>query len=147
LIFDRAPKIEKMKTLALIAILVSAIIVPANISGQKSVKTQNSRENVLILTDQNFAKTIKSGLVMVDFWATWCGPCRIFAPRLEEIALEMGKKVVAGKLDTDRNQVTSMKYNIRYLPTIILFKNGTEVKRFVGLQEKETIVNAINELQ
>jgi thioredoxin 1 len=141
------PKIEKMKTLALIAILVSAIIIPANISGQKSVKTQNSKENVLILTDQNFAKTIKSGIVMVDFWATWCGPCRIFAPRLEEIALEMGKKVVAGKLDTDRNQLTSIKYNIKYLPTIILFKNGTEVKRFVGLQEKETIVNAINELQ
>jgi thioredoxin 1 len=66
---------------------------------------------------------------------------------LEEIALEMGKKVVAGKLDTDRNQITSVKYNIKYLPTIIIFKNGTEVKRFVGLQEKETIVNAINEIQ
>ena len=108
------PKSKKMRTIALIAILVSTLIVPANISGQKSTKTQNSRENVLILTDQNFAKTIKSGIVLVDFYATWCGPCKIFAPRLEEIALEMGKKLVAGKMDTDRNQVTSLKYNIKY---------------------------------
>jgi thioredoxin 1 len=136
-----------MKSYALLAILLFTIILPANISGQKSVSTQNSKENVLILTDQNFAKVVKSGVVLVDFWATWCGPCRIFAPRLEEIALEMGKKVVAGKLDTDRNQITSAKYNIRYLPTIILFKEGVEIKRFVGLQEKETIVNAINEIQ
>jgi thioredoxin 1 len=136
-----------MKTIALILLLLIKLILPINISGQKSVSTQNSKDNVLILTDQNFAKTIKSGIVLVDFWATWCGPCRIFAPRLEEIALEMGKKVIAGKLDTDRNQITSLKYNIKYLPTIILFKNGIEVKRFVGLQEKETIVDAINEIQ
>jgi thioredoxin 1 len=136
-----------MKTIALISLLLITLILPINISGQKSVNTQNSKDNVLILTDQNFAKTIKNGIVLVDFWATWCGPCRIFAPRLEEIALEMGKKVVAGKLDTDRNQITSLKYNIKYLPTIILFKNGIEVKRFVGLQEKETIANAINEIQ
>jgi thioredoxin 1 len=136
-----------MKTFALLSLILTTLILPVNISGQKSVSPQNSRDNVLILTDQNFAKTLKNGIVLVDFYATWCGPCKIFAPRLEEIALEMGKKVVAGKLDTDRNLVTSTKYNIKYLPTIILFKNGTEVKRFVGLQEKETIVNAINELQ
>jgi thioredoxin 1 len=136
-----------MKKYLLLAIMLITVMLPVNISGQKSIYTQNSRENVLILTDQNFAKEVKSGIVLVDFWATWCGPCRIFAPRLEEIAIEMGKKVVAGKLDTDRNQITSVKYNIKYLPTIILFKNGIEVKRFVGLQEKETLVNAINEIQ
>lgn len=135
-----------MKTLALISLLLTTVILPVNISGQKSIKPQNSRDNVLILTDQNFEKTIKSGIVVVDFYATWCGPCKIFAPRLEEIAMEMGKKIVAGKMDTDRNQVTSLKYNIRYLPTIIIYKNGTVMQRFVGLQEKETIVNAINEL-
>jgi len=136
-----------MRTFALLALLIISVMVPVGISGQKQVATQNSKDNVLILTDQNFAKTIKSGIVLVDFYATWCGPCKIFAPRLEEIALEMGKKVVAGKLDTDRSQVTSVKYNIKYLPTIILFKDGIEVKRFVGLQEKETVVNAINEIQ
>jgi len=128
-------------------LLTVSILLPVNMSGQRSDKSQNSKDNVYILTDQNFSKTIKSGIVLVDFYATWCGPCKIFAPRLEEIALEMGNKVVAGKLDTDRSKVTSVKYNIRYLPTIILFKNGTEVQRFVGLQEKETIVNAINLLQ
>jgi thioredoxin 1 len=134
-----------MKTLALISLLLSTVILPVNISGQKSTQPQNSKDNVYTLTDQNFAKTIKSGVVVVDFWATWCGPCKIFAPRLEEIALDMGKKIMVGKLDTDRNQVTSMKYNIKYLPTIIIFKNGTEVKRLIGLQEKETVVTAINE--
>ena len=136
-----------MKTFALALILLTTVVIPANISGQKAVVNQNSKENVLILTDQNFDKTIKSGLVIVDFYATWCGPCKIFAPRLEEIAFEMGKKIVAGKLDTDKNSVTATKYGIRYLPTIILFKDGVPVRRFVGLQEKDTIVNAINMAQ
>jgi len=140
-------KFINMKTFALSLIILLSVVIPANISGQKSVNPQNSKENVLILTDQNFDKTIKSGIVIVDFYATWCGPCKIFGPRLEEIALEMGKKVVACKLDTDKNHVTATKYSIRYLPTIILFKNGVPVKRYVGLQEKDTIVNAINAIQ
>jgi thioredoxin 1 len=135
-----------MRTFTLLTILISAVILPVSISGQKSENTQTSRDNVLILTDQNFLKTIKTGIVVVDFYASWCGPCKIFAPRLEEIAIEMGGKIKACKLDTDRNQLTSVKYNIKYLPTIIIFKNGNPEKRFVGLQEKATIVNAINEL-
>jgi thioredoxin 1 len=136
-----------MKIITFLVLLSGSILLPVNMSGQRFDKSQDSKDNVYILTDQNFSKTIKSGIVLVDFYATWCGPCKIFAPRLDEIALEMGNKVVAGKLDTDRSRITAQKYNIRYLPTIILFKNGTEVQRFIGLQEKETIVNAINLLQ
>lgn len=139
-------KNKKMKTIVLIALFATTVILPVNISGHKTDNLQNSKDNVYILTDENFSKSIKSGIVLVDFWATWCGPCKILGPIIDDIALDMGKKVKIGKLDTDRNRLTSLKYDIKYLPTLIIFKNGTPEKRIVGLQSKETIVNAINEM-
>jgi thioredoxin 1 len=129
----------------LFAILLFAL--PANISGNKNHSSQNISNNVYILTDDNFDKTIKEGVVLVDFWATWCGPCRILSPIVEEIASETGKKAKIAKMDVDKNKITSYKYNIQYLPTVIIFKDGVSKYRFVGLQTKETLVNAINLLQ
>lgn len=119
---------------------------PLNINGIKPDPEQNMVNNVMILTDKNFSQSIKHGIVMVDFYADWCGPCKILAPIIEEIALEMNKKVKVGKLDTDKNRLTSVKYNIKLLPTVMIFKNGEPVKKLVGLQNKEYYVDVINNL-
>ncbi|HNW70337.1 MAG TPA: thioredoxin [Bacteroidales bacterium] len=136
-----------MKNLLYFLFAIILFALPANISGNKSQGSQNISNNVYILTDENFDKTIKEGVVLVDFWATWCGPCRILSPIIEEIASETGKKAKIAKMDVDKNKITSFKYNIQYLPTVIIFKNGVPEYRYVGLQDKETLVNAINLLQ
>ncbi|MCK9613214.1 MAG: thioredoxin [Bacteroidales bacterium] len=128
-------------------LLLSFILSPLTISSGINNDNQNVVNNVLILNDDNFEKTIKNGIVLVDFWAVWCGPCRLMAPILEEIALEMKGKAVIGKLDTDKNLITSLKYNIKYLPTVIIFKNGNPEYLYTGVQSKETLVTAINLLQ
>lgn len=90
---------------------------------------------VLEITDQNFSDEIvgADGLSMVDFWATWCGPCRIVAPIVKELADEYSDKgVVVGKLDVDANPQTAAQFGVRSIPTILFFKNGEMVDRVIG---------------
>src|SRR3989344_4083849 len=77
--------------------------------------------------------------------ADWCGPCKLIAPLLDEVASEMEGKLAIGKLDVDANSKTAMKFGVMSIPTMIIFKNGTEVKRMVGYQDKATLVKNINE--
>jgi thioredoxin 1 len=135
-----------MKNLANFLFIALLFAIPANISGHKNTESQNISNNVLILTDKNFDKTIKKGIVLVDFWATWCGPCRIMSPIIEEIASEIGNIAKIAKMDTDKNKLTSYKYEIEYLPTIIIFKDGVPSQRFVGTQSKETLEEAIYDM-
>lgn len=81
--------------------------------------------------------------VLVDFWAEWCGPCKSLAPKLEEIAGEMGNKVKIVKLDIDSNREITEKFGVRGIPTMILFKGGQQVNHMVGNRSKEEIVNFI----
>ncbi|QDU72533.1 thioredoxin [Mucisphaera calidilacus] len=95
-------------------------------------------EAVLELTDANFDTEVVNSdqPVLVDFWAEWCQPCRMLGPTIDELATEYQGKVKVGKVDTDNNRDTAVKYGIQSIPTVMLFQNGEVVKKFVGLQPK-----------
>ncbi|MCS7115478.1 MAG: thioredoxin [Nitrososphaerota archaeon] len=95
---------------------------------------------VVHVTDSNFNEVVsKNQLVLVDFWAEWCMPCRMLAPVIEDLAKEYSGKVLVGKLDVDENPATASKFNVFSIPTLILMKNGVEVERIVGYVPKSQI--------
>ncbi|MCT1903405.1 thioredoxin [Oceanobacillus sojae] len=96
------------------------------------------------VTDQNFTEETAEGLVLVDFWAPWCGPCKMIAPVLEEIDGEMEEKVQIVKLDVDENQETAGKFGVMSIPTLLLFKDGEVVDQVIGFQPKEALTDIIN---
>ena len=98
------------------------------------------------VSDGTFDETVlrASEPVLVDFWAEWCGPCKMIAPYLDDLAAEMQGKVTVAKLNIDENPQTPMKYGVRGIPTLILFKNGSEADRTVGLTSKDKIARMID---
>ncbi len=100
------------------------------------------------LTDQNFEEqALKATLpVLVDFYADWCGPCKMIAPIVEELAKTYEGKLVVGRLDVDANQQTAAKYGVMSIPTLIVFKGGKIVKQIVGYQGKEALVKEVSAL-
>ena len=99
------------------------------------------------LTDSNFQEALRQNpLLAVDFWAAWCGPCRMIAPVIEELTKEYAGSVVFGKLNTDENRATSMRYGIMSIPTLLLFKSGKEVDRIVGAVPKQAIKDRLERI-
>lgn len=96
------------------------------------------------VTDQTFVTETSEGLVLADFWAPWCGPCKMIAPVLEEIDGELDGKVKIVKLDVDENQETAVKFGVMSIPTLVLFKDGEVVDKVIGFQPKEALVNLIS---
>lgn len=102
--------------------------------------------NVLEITDSNFESEVLSSNVpvLVDFWAAWCAPCRMLAPTVEAIAKDYDGKARVGKLNVDENNEISAKYGIKGIPTLILFKGGTEQERVVGATTKDNIARMLD---
>src|SRR5258708_6608567 len=102
----------------------------------------------IIFTDQNFdQEVLKNSLpVLIDFWAPWCGPCRIVSPIVDELASEYKGKVKVGKLNVDENVEIASKYGIMSIPSLLIFKNGVPLKTMVGAQGKENIKKGIDEV-
>lgn len=94
-------------------------------------------------TYQTFAAETNEGVVLVDFWAPWCGPCKMIAPVLEELDTEIGGKAKIVKVDVDNNQETAAKFGIMSIPTLIVLKNGEVVDKTVGFQPKEALAQLI----
>ena len=104
--------------------------------------------NTVEVTDQDFGQEIEQhkGLAMVDFWATWCGPCQIIAPVVEQLAQDYDGKLKVRKLDVDNNQQTAMRFNVRSIPSILFFKDGKHVDTVVGAVPKAYLVEKIEGL-
>jgi len=106
----------------------------------KNIPLVNDHEKILTLTDKNFQNQTKNKVVLVDFWAAWCGPCRMMAPVLNDLAGELKGNSYVGKVNVEQYQSLAQKFKVRGIPTMVLFKNGTEVKRFVGVKSKEFLI-------
>ncbi|MEA1875217.1 MAG: thioredoxin [Bacteroidota bacterium] len=109
----------------------------------KNVKDVSPSKKIKILTKKNYKTGIKKGLVLVDFWAPWCAPCKIIAPTLNEIAEEKSDEVTIAKVNVDQYKQVAQKFKIRNIPTLVLFKDGREVKRIMGVKSKRALLKEI----
>ncbi len=127
---------------------VAAVFYGCNEPSNQYIETEIPEEHkaaVLTLTKENFAEYVKAdgGIVMVDFWASWCGPCRKVAPTVAKIAAEKKGEITVGKVDTDKNAELSGRYSIEFLPTVVIYKDGREIERLVGVQPESAYLEAL----
>ena len=109
----------------------------------KNTPMVEDHDQILTLTDKNFANQTKNKVVLVDFWAAWCAPCRMMAPVLNEMAGELGGNKRIGKINVEEYQSLAQQFKVRGIPTMILFKDGKEVNRFVGVKSKDFLMKQI----
>lgn len=130
--------------IAVVVIAVVAVLIMRSYNKMKNTPAVADSELIEHLTAQNFAHKTKSGVVLVDFWADWCMPCRMMAPILNEVAEATEGSATIYKLNVDEQQQVAAKYGIRNIPTMILFKDGKEVERIIGVKPKDSIISSIN---
>ena len=102
--------------------------------------------SVLKINEQNFENEVLKSeeMVLIDFYADWCGPCKMMSPIIDSIAEELGEKVKVGKINIDENQELAVKYQVMSIPTIMIFNNGTILKSFIGVTDKQEILDCLN---
>ena len=133
--------------IALVVIAVVAILLVRSYNKMKNAPAVADSELIEHLTAQNFAHKTKNGVVLVDFWADWCMPCKMMAPILNEVAEATDGTATIYKLNVDEQQQVAAQYGIRSIPTMILFKDGKEVERIVGVKSKEAVIASIKKVQ
>ena len=132
-------------TLIVIGVVVVAVFIFRTIAMAKMKNTPMvaDHEKVLTLTEQNFQQQTKNKVVLIDFWASWCAPCRMMAPVLNDVATELKGNSHVGKVDIQQYQSLANQFKVRSIPTLILLKNGIEINRFVGIKSKEFLLKEI----
>lgn len=126
-----------------LVIVLFIILVYSAKAKMKKIPLVDDNEKIIILNDKNFEHQTKNKVVLVDFWANWCAPCRMMAPVLNEVAGELTGNKHIGKINIEEFQNLAAKFKVRSIPTLILFKNGVEVTRFVGVKNKEFLIKQI----
>lgn len=126
--------------LAVVGLLV--VLITVNYFRMKNVKPVETSKKIVMLGNKNFKLALKKEVLLVDFWAPWCGPCKMVAPTLNEIA-ETEEDIIIGKVNVDNNQDLAKKYKVRNIPTMVIFKNGVEVGRIVGVKTKKAILTQV----
>lgn len=135
-----------MQTILIVLAIIIIVLLLTLLYARNKMKNMPlvaDNEKVLTLTDKNFNQLTKDKLVLIDFWAEWCAPCRMMAPILNNLASELPDGKHVGKLNIENYQSMAQRFNVRSIPTLILFKNGKEVERFVGIKTKDFLLKAM----
>lgn len=133
-----------MKKILITLSLMAGIIVSTTVLANKQTTTENK---IIHLSDSDFASGVSEGITIVDFWATWCYPCKIQGSILDNMVPELEEGVKIAKLDVDKNPVTANMYQVRSIPTMFIFKDGVLIRKMVGVQQKEYLLKEIKALQ
>ena len=136
-------------TMIIIGLFIAAFVIILFVAKakMKNIPLVADHKKILTLTDKNFTQQTKNKLVLVDFWAEWCAPCRMMAPILNDVATELSGSSHVGKVNIEQYKSLAQNYKVRSIPTLILFKNGKEINRFVGIKNKEFILKEISKVQ
>ena len=126
--------------LAFLAALVG--LITFNFYRMKNMKPVTDSDKIKVLGNKNFKPVIRRGITLVDFWAPWCGPCKMVAPILNDLA-ETEERVTVAKVNVDQQQQLAQKYKVRNIPTLIMFRDGREVRRYVGVKPKKFLEKEI----
>ncbi len=126
--------------IAFLALLVG--LITFNYFKMKNTPPVTDSKKIKILGNKNFKMVIRNGIVLVDFWAPWCGPCKMVAPVLNDMA-ETEENITIAKVNVDQQQPLAQKFRVRNIPTLIMFKDGVEVRRFVGVKTKRFLMKEV----
>jgi len=138
-----------METFLIIISSVVGVFLILNIYARlkmKNIPQVDDHKDMLTLSDKNFQQQTKGKIVLVDFWAAWCAPCRMMAPVLNDVADDLTGNQRVGKINIEQQKSLANQFKVRSIPTLILFSNGKEVKRFVGIKQKEFLIREIQDV-